>query len=83
MYSDRLLGMIDKCLSPETDERPQSIRECSVLLQADQDERFRHLVNDIALKMAAHFCFSPSSSGDVRCIPLGTAGPTRTPPSNP
>lgn len=27
--------------------------------------------------------FSPSSSGDVRCIPLGTAGPTRTPPSNP
>lgn len=55
-YSDRLLGMIDKCLSLETDERPQSIRECSVLLQADQDERFRHLVNDIALKMAAHFC---------------------------
>src|SRR5258708_16933881 len=38
------------------DERPQSIRECFVLLQADQDERFRHLINDIALKMAAHFC---------------------------
>ena len=55
-YSDRLLGMIDTCLSLEADERPQSIRECFVLLQADQDERFRHLINDIALKMAAHFC---------------------------
>jgi serine/threonine protein kinase len=55
-YSDRLLGMIDTCLSLEADERPQTIRECFVLLQADQDERFRHMVNDIALKMAAHFC---------------------------
>jgi serine/threonine protein kinase len=55
-YSDRLLGMIDKCLSLEANERPQSIRESFVLLRADQDERFRLLVNDIALKMAAHFC---------------------------
>jgi serine/threonine protein kinase len=55
-YGDRLLDMIDTCLSLEVDERPQSIRECFVLLRADQDERFRPLVNGIAVKMVAHFC---------------------------
>jgi serine/threonine protein kinase len=55
-YSDRLLGLIDQCLSLEPEERPRSINECLVFLDADRDERFRKLIGDISWKMVNHFC---------------------------
>jgi serine/threonine protein kinase len=55
-YSDRLLSLIDKCLCLDRRERPQSINECMVLFRADRDQRFRIMIADISLKMAAHFC---------------------------
>jgi hypothetical protein len=55
-YSDRLLCLIDQCLSLEIDERPRSIRECLVLWEADRDERFRQLIGDTSWKMVNHFC---------------------------
>lgn len=54
-YGDRLLGLIDKCLALDFEERPGSINECLVLLQADRDERFRHLMVNISIKMVSHF----------------------------
>jgi len=54
-YGDRLLGLIDKCLALEADERPSSINECLILLQADRDQRFREMIGDISWKMVQHF----------------------------
>jgi hypothetical protein len=55
-YSSRLLEFVDQCLSLDPRGRPQSINECMVLLRADRDRRFRLMISDISLKMAAHFC---------------------------
>ena len=55
-YSDRLLGLIDHCLSLRVEERPQSIKECLVFLEADRDQRFREIISDISWKMVNHFC---------------------------
>jgi serine/threonine protein kinase len=54
-YGDRLLGLIDHCLALETDERPTSIDECLVLLHADQDRRFREVIEKVSWKMVEHF----------------------------
>jgi len=66
-YSDRLLSLIDKCLCLDRRERPQNINECMVLLRADRDQRFRLMITDISLKMAAHFCnwAKPNAGLDV------------------
>ncbi len=55
-HSDRILRLIDQCLSLEVNERPQSINECLILLQPNRDLRFHDLINNISFKMAAHFC---------------------------
>jgi hypothetical protein len=54
-YGDRLLGLIDKCLALEAGERPSSINECLIPLQADRDHRFRELILNISWKMVQHF----------------------------
>ncbi len=54
-YGDRLLGLIDKCLALESGERPSSINECLIPLQADRDRRFRELIVNISWKMVQHF----------------------------
>ncbi|WP_074119003.1 serine/threonine-protein kinase [Bradyrhizobium sp. AS23.2] len=64
-YSDRLLSLIDKCLSLDRRERPQNINECLVLLRADRDQRFRLMATDISLKMAAHFCNWANPNGGL------------------
>jgi serine/threonine protein kinase len=55
-FGDHILGLVDKCLSLDVDERPRSVKECLIILEADQDQRFRDLIGDISVKMAVHFC---------------------------
>jgi serine/threonine protein kinase len=66
-YSDRLLGLIDQCLSLDVEERPRSVRECLVFLEADRDEHFHQLIGDISWKMVNHFCnwVKPNEGLDV------------------
>ena len=54
-YSDRLLGLIDKSLSMNRVERPQSISEFIVVLEANDEERLRVIIHDISFKMINHF----------------------------
>jgi hypothetical protein len=54
-YSDRLLDLIDKCLAPDFDERPRSINECLILLEANQHHRLREIIASISWKTIHHF----------------------------
>jgi serine/threonine protein kinase len=54
-YSDRLLELIDKCLSMNFVERPRSTEEVGVILEAADDQLLRSAIHDISFKMVCHF----------------------------
>ncbi len=54
-YGDRLLGLIDKSLSLDYAERPNSIEEFRTFLKIDNDKLLRSIINGISVKAMGHF----------------------------
>lgn len=63
-YGDRLLGLIDKGLSINFAERPNSISEFLRLLQLDDDKNLKIVINGLSEKTIHHFlCWAKPNSG--------------------
>ena len=69
-YGDRLLGLIDKCLSINFAERPRSASEFIVLLEANDDHHLRAIIHDISLKMVNHFTNMATPNNGLYCDEL-------------
>lgn len=54
-YGDRLLGLIDKGLALNPQERPEGIHEFLSLLRIDNDRHLREIISGLAEKMIQHF----------------------------
>ncbi len=54
-YGDRILGLIDKGLAIDPDERPRDIREFLSLLKIDNDRYLRGIISGLSEKTIQHF----------------------------
>lgn len=66
-YSDRLLGLVDKCLAMNFIERPKSTGEFLVFLEANKDHLLRAIIRDISLKMLSHFTHRAKPNDGLYC----------------
>ena len=69
-YSDRLLGLIDKCLSMKFDERPRNASKFIVLLEGGDGHHLRATIHDISFKMVKHFTNWATPNNGLFCDEL-------------